>query len=85
MEERNSEEVINSRPVSSEAVSDFSDPLRSHIDPEDENVSEKVISQQEFSVSELPLCNKFRKALEENILSISPFLKVNSLDLFSRY
>lgn len=75
LEERNSEEVINSRPVSSEAVSDFSDPLRSHIDPEDETVSEKVTIQQEFSVSELPLCNKFRKALEENILSISPFLK----------
>ena len=76
LEERNSDELMNSKPVSSEAVSDFSDPLRSHIYPKDETVSDKALIQQPLSVSELPLCNKFRKALEENILSISPFLKV---------
>lgn len=59
-----------------EAVSDFSDPLRAIVNLEEEQISENNINQQEFSVSELPLGNKFRKALEDNILSISPYLKV---------
>ncbi|XP_024081526.1 1-phosphatidylinositol 3-phosphate 5-kinase isoform X2 [Cimex lectularius] len=51
-----------------EAVSDFSDPLRAW-------KGNCANTNDELSVTEVPFGNSFRKALEDNILSISPFLK----------
>lgn len=51
-----------------ESIEDFTDPLQSDRNNECYNVSEK------FTVSELPLSNHFRKALDDTILSISPYL-----------
>lgn len=50
-----------------EAIEDFSDPLHSNWIP-------KTESENFLSVQELPFSNKFRKALDETILSISPYL-----------
>ncbi|KAF5299848.1 hypothetical protein FQA39_LY11385 [Lamprigera yunnana] len=59
------------RKISSESISDFSDPLLS-CNAEDDifkrNNSEK------FSVAELPFSNTFRKALDDTILCISPYM-----------
>lgn len=63
-----------------ESVSDKSDPLHQYLnedDDADEVFSEQPLSPsgQCLSVADLPLLNKFKKALEGTILSVSPYLK----------
>lgn len=62
--------------INVESVSDFSDPLHLYLNLEDEVFSDNT-SGQAFSVSELPQANRFCKALDDTILTISPFLKFN--------
>jgi hypothetical protein len=62
-----------------ESVSDFSDPLHLYLNLEDEVFSsgnQSTGSGQLLSVAELPLTNRFRKALDDTILSSSPYLQV---------
>ncbi|KAK9877229.1 hypothetical protein WA026_016976 [Henosepilachna vigintioctopunctata] len=53
------------------SVNDFSDPLHSSYQTDE---SSNVEYQQALSVSELPFSNKFRKALDDTILCISPYI-----------
>jgi 1-phosphatidylinositol-3-phosphate 5-kinase len=65
-----------------ESVSDFSDPLHLYLNLEDEVFhagNQSTGSGQWLSVAELPLSNRFRKALDDTILSSSPYLKVSFL------
>ena len=61
-----------------ESVSDFSDPLHQYQNLEDEVFNTSNGSGQCLSVAELPLSNRFRKALDDSILSSSPYLKVST-------
>lgn len=61
--------------INVESVSDFSDPLHLYLNLEDEVFTDNT-GGQAFSVSELPQANKFCKALDDTVLTISPFLKV---------
>jgi len=68
--------------INAESVSDFSDPLHVYLNLEDEVFSaanQSSASGQCLSVAELPLTNRFRKSLDDTILSCSPYLKVNFL------
>lgn len=62
-----------------ESVSDKSDPLHQYLnEDEDEEVFDQAMTSptgQCLSVADLPLLNKFKKALEGTILSVSPYLK----------
>ncbi|XP_039284821.1 putative 1-phosphatidylinositol 3-phosphate 5-kinase [Nilaparvata lugens] len=62
------------RKINVESVSDFSDPLHLYLNFEDEVFGDN--SSQALAVAELPVVNKFRKALDDTILCISPFIKV---------
>ncbi|XP_067015555.2 1-phosphatidylinositol 3-phosphate 5-kinase [Anabrus simplex] len=60
-----------------ESVSDFSDPLHSYLQLDDEVFGSEHHSGsplEQLSVAELPLSNRFRKALDDTILSFSPYL-----------
>lgn len=61
-----------------ESVSDFSDPLHLYLNLEDEvfSVGNESTGSGQLSVAELPLTNRFRKALDDTILSSSPYLQV---------
>jgi 1-phosphatidylinositol-3-phosphate 5-kinase len=66
--------------MNAESVSDFSDPLHVYLNLEDEVFgagNQSSASGQCLSVAELPLTNRFRKSLDDTILSCSPYLKVN--------
>jgi 1-phosphatidylinositol-3-phosphate 5-kinase len=68
--------------INAESVSDFSDPLHVYLNLEDEVFSagnQSSASGQCLSVAEPPLTNRFRKSLDDTILSCSPYLKVNFL------
>lgn len=54
-----------------ESISDFSDPLLS-CNVEDDVF--KVSNLEKFSVAELPFSNDFRKALDDTILCVSPYV-----------
>lgn len=56
-----------------ESVSDFSDPLHLYLNLDDEVFS---TGSGQLSVAELPLTNRFRKALDDTILCSSPYLQV---------
>lgn len=60
----------------SQIISDFSDPLHSYLNsgvsPQEGPLEP---SHHSLSVTELPFSNNFRKALDETILSCSPYLK----------
>jgi hypothetical protein len=61
-----------------ESVSDFSDPLHSYLNLEDEvfSAGNQSTGSGQLSVAELPLTNRFRKALDDTTLSSSPYLQV---------
>jgi 1-phosphatidylinositol-3-phosphate 5-kinase len=61
-----------------ESVSDFSDPLHLYLNLDDEVFS---TGSGQLSVAELPLTNRFRKALDDTILSSSPYLQVTAQDV----
>ncbi|XP_044763369.1 1-phosphatidylinositol 3-phosphate 5-kinase [Coccinella septempunctata] len=72
MEERiqySSQTSNEDRNLTVQMVNDFSDPLHSSY-----NDSSAVEQHQAFEVSELPFSNKFRKALDDTILCISPYV-----------
>ena len=60
----------------SQTVSDFSDPLHSYLNsgasPQESPLEP---SQESFSLTEQPLANSFRKAVDDTILSCSPYLR----------
>jgi 1-phosphatidylinositol-3-phosphate 5-kinase len=56
-----------------ESVSDFSDPLHLYLNLDDEVF---ISGSGQLAVAELPLTNRFRKALDDIILSSSPYLQV---------
>ncbi|XP_020286766.1 1-phosphatidylinositol 3-phosphate 5-kinase isoform X2 [Pseudomyrmex gracilis] len=59
-----------------EFISDRSDPLHQYLNEDDEDVFNRSISNdQRLSVTDFPLFNKFKKALEGTVLSVSPYLK----------
>ncbi|XP_029039726.2 LOW QUALITY PROTEIN: 1-phosphatidylinositol 3-phosphate 5-kinase [Osmia bicornis bicornis] len=59
-----------------ESICDHSDPLHQYLNEGDEDVfSQTSPNGQHLSVADLPLLNKFKKALEGTILSVSPYLK----------
>lgn len=59
-----------------ESISDRSDPLHQYLNEDEEDVfSQTSPNGQHLSVADLPLLNKFKKALEGTILSVSPYLK----------
>lgn len=56
------------------SISDHSDPLHQYLN-EDEDIFVGVnTSVQQLSVANFPLSNKFKKALDDTILSVSPYL-----------
>lgn len=61
--------------INVESISDFSDPLHLYMNLDDEVFSETGTGQS-LSVAEPSQSNKFRKALDDTLLSISPFIKV---------
>ncbi|XP_066582542.1 1-phosphatidylinositol 3-phosphate 5-kinase isoform X2 [Prorops nasuta] len=59
-----------------ESISDKSDPLHQYLNEDDEDVFHPAAPNgQHLSVADLPLLNKFKKALEDTILSVSPYVK----------
>lgn len=59
-----------------ESVSDRSDPLHQYLNEDEDNSFSQISPNgQRLSVADLPLLNKFKKALEGTILSVSPYLK----------
>lgn len=65
--------------INAESVSDFSDPLHVYLNLEDEVFgagNQSGALGQCLSVAELPLTNRFRKTLDDTVLSCSPHLKV---------
>ena len=74
--------ICEEKRVHGESVSDRSDPLHQYLKEENEtsaNVANDEISamraRQRLNVADLPLLNKFKKALEDTTLSFSPYLK----------
>ncbi|KAL0271738.1 UNVERIFIED_CONTAM: hypothetical protein PYX00_008735 [Menopon gallinae] len=65
--------------IAVEAVQDCSDPLQSYLNLSDEVTPRNSDSSplEEFSVAELPFSNKFRKSLDETVLSVSLYIKCN--------
>lgn len=62
--------------VTAESVSDFSDPLHQYLTLGEEASSVQTNNSQCLAVAKIPYLNQFRKALDDTILSISPYLKV---------
>ncbi|KAG5306952.1 FYV1 kinase, partial [Acromyrmex insinuator] len=59
-----------------ESISDRSDPLHQYLNEDDEDVFNRTSpSGQRLSVADFPLFNKFKKALQDTVLSVSPYLK----------
>ncbi|KAK5642357.1 hypothetical protein RI129_008524 [Pyrocoelia pectoralis] len=65
------EKLSDDRKVTPESTSDFSDPLLSCNVEDDVFKSNNV---EKFSVAELPFSNAFRKALDDTVLCISPYI-----------
>ncbi|XP_026288487.1 putative 1-phosphatidylinositol 3-phosphate 5-kinase isoform X2 [Frankliniella occidentalis] len=61
--------------VTAESVSDFSDPLHQYLNSGEEAHHVQVNNSQILAVAKIPYLNQFRKALDDTILSISPYLK----------
>lgn len=57
------------RNLTVQSVNDFSDPLHSSYDNDS-----SIMEQHQLSVSELPFSNKFRKALDDTMLCVSPYV-----------
>ncbi|KAK9307472.1 hypothetical protein QLX08_002112 [Tetragonisca angustula] len=68
--------VSEEKRIYGESISDRSDPLHQYLNEDEEDVfSQTSPNGQHLSVADLPLLNKFKKALEGTILSVSPYLK----------
>lgn len=68
--------VSEEKRIYGESISDRSDPLHQYLNEDEEDVFKRTSpTGQHLSVADLPLLNKFKKALEGTILSVSPYLK----------
>ncbi|XP_076663610.1 1-phosphatidylinositol 3-phosphate 5-kinase fab1 isoform X2 [Andrena cerasifolii] len=68
--------ALDEKRIYGESISDRSDPLHQYLNEDEEDVfSQTSPNGQHLSVADLPLLNKFKKALEGTVLSISPYLK----------
>lgn len=63
--------------ITVEAVQDCSDPLQSYLNHSEDATLKQVETSpiEQLSVAELPFSNKFRKSLDDTILSISLYVK----------
>ncbi|XP_015119945.1 1-phosphatidylinositol 3-phosphate 5-kinase [Diachasma alloeum] len=61
--------------VYGESISDRSDPLHQYLNEEEDLIHRTSPTGQSLSVADLPLLNKFKKSLDDTILSFSPYLK----------
>ncbi|KAK6645654.1 hypothetical protein RUM43_001934 [Polyplax serrata] len=63
--------------ITVEAVQDCSDPLQSYLNHSDDGIPKQVENSpmEQLSVTELPFSNKFRKSLDDTILSVSLYVK----------
>nr|CAD7398245.1 unnamed protein product [Timema poppensis] len=75
LENKEKSSLSEEKRMNVESVSDFSDPLHLYLSLDDDVFSTGQQNGQQLSVAELPLSNHFRKALDDTILSASPFLK----------
>ncbi|KOX68078.1 Putative 1-phosphatidylinositol 3-phosphate 5-kinase [Melipona quadrifasciata] len=73
---RSKEYADKEKRIYGESISDRSDPLHQYLNEDEEDVFNQTSPNgQHLSVADLPLLNKFKKALEGTILSVSPYLK----------
>ncbi|XP_047360824.1 1-phosphatidylinositol 3-phosphate 5-kinase isoform X1 [Vespa velutina] len=75
-EQSNVSRYIEEKRIYGESISDHSDPLHQYLNEDEEDVFDQTSPNgQCLSVADLPLLNKFKKALEGTVLSMSPYLK----------
>ncbi|XP_076640045.1 1-phosphatidylinositol 3-phosphate 5-kinase fab1 [Colletes latitarsis] len=68
--------ISEEKRIYGESISDWSDPLHQYLNEDEEDVFNQTSPNgQHLSVADLPLLNKFKKALEGTILTVSPYLK----------
>ncbi|XP_076246604.1 1-phosphatidylinositol 3-phosphate 5-kinase fab1 [Calliopsis andreniformis] len=74
---KNKDKVVSEeKRIYGESISDRSDPLHQYLNEDEEDVFNQTSPNgQHLSVADLPLLNKFKKALEGTVLSVSPYLK----------
>lgn len=66
--------TCDERRTQSKSISDRSDPLHQYLNEDIDIFDEANSNVQQLSVADLPLSNKFKKALDDTILSVSPYL-----------
>ncbi|XP_012269678.2 1-phosphatidylinositol 3-phosphate 5-kinase [Athalia rosae] len=66
--------IHEERRTCSKSISDRSDPLHQYLEGGNDLFEETNSLVQQLSVTDLPLSNKFKKALDDTILSVSPYL-----------
>jgi 1-phosphatidylinositol-3-phosphate 5-kinase len=68
--------LIDEKRVHCKSVSDKSDPLHQYMNEDEDDVFNRISSSSQYlNVADIPLLNKFKKALEGTILSVSPYMK----------
>ncbi|XP_034244231.1 1-phosphatidylinositol 3-phosphate 5-kinase isoform X2 [Thrips palmi] len=70
-----SDQPDTTKRVTAESISDFSDPLHQYLTLGEEANSVQASGAQCLAVAKIPYLNQFRKALDDTILSVSPYLK----------
>ncbi|XP_014610416.1 PREDICTED: 1-phosphatidylinositol 3-phosphate 5-kinase isoform X2 [Polistes canadensis] len=75
-EQSNVSRCVEEKRIYGESISDHSDPLHQYLNEDEEDVFHQISPNGQYlSVADLPLLNKFKKALEGTVLSVSPYLK----------
>ncbi|KAI4492050.1 hypothetical protein M0802_010058 [Mischocyttarus mexicanus] len=75
-EQSNVSKCVEEKRIYGESISDRSDPLHQYLNEDEEDIFHQVSPNGQYlSVADLPLLNKFKKALEGSVLSVSPYLK----------
>ncbi|XP_015188060.1 PREDICTED: 1-phosphatidylinositol 3-phosphate 5-kinase isoform X1 [Polistes dominula] len=75
-EQSNVSRCVEEKRIYGESISDRSDPLHQYLNEDEEDVFHQISPNGQYlSVADLPLLNKFKKALEGTVLSVSPYLK----------
>lgn len=71
-----SDQPDTTKRATAESISDFSDPLHQYLTLGEDANSVQANGAQCLAVAKIPYLNQFRKALDDTILSVSPYLKV---------
>lgn len=71
-----SDQPDTTKRVTAESIIDFSDPLHQYLTLGEEANNVQGNGAQCLAVAKIPYLNQFRKALDDTILSVSPYLKV---------